>query len=75
MAKTKDSKIYRGIGDLGWSEAKDETPARRPYTDQELVDLRIRYWPAELACDHHPADVVVIWTLLDMLEEQRGWKP
>jgi len=58
-----------------WVSAKWESPSRRPYTDPELWALRQNYAPAYLAPQfHNSADLVVIWTLLDMLEEQRGWR-
>ncbi len=56
-----------------WVEAKKSTPSRKPFSDEELQVLRVRFDSSHTTIAAELA--VVIWTLLDMLEEQRGWKP
>ena len=57
-----------------WVQAKATTPKRKPFDDEELARTRRRYAPENLATmGHSPEDIVIIWTLLDMLEAQRGW--
>lgn len=58
--------------DLGWVTAKRESPSRAPYTDEELRNLRIVYRPdGPLKVDAREA--TSIWTLLDMIEKEKGW--
>jgi hypothetical protein len=59
--------------DAAWTTAKEVTPRRPPFTDHELGHLRIRYQPGHASPHTSPQDITVIWTLLDMLEQQRGW--
>lgn len=69
--------LARPQTDAAWCTAKSTSPTRTSYTDAELIDLRIRYTPQNLGAGvpgHAVEDVVAIWTLLNMLEEQRGWK-
>lgn len=73
MSEPTKAPLYTASTDGAWGQSKRDTPSRQPYSPEELKDLRIRYWPAALAADHHPADCVVIWTLLDMLEKELGW--
>lgn len=56
-----------------WEAAKRYTPSRPPFTDGELANLRERYMPLNLGPNHSAQDLVTIWTLLDMLEADRGW--
>jgi hypothetical protein len=55
-----------------WVIAKRETPSRAPYTDDELIVLRVEKGPRFFG--GRLGDAVVIWTLLDMIEAQKGWK-
>lgn len=61
--------------DGAWADAKRRSPSRSPYTDPELIRLRITYDPEnrEYGADHQEA--TVIWTLLDMIEAEKGWSP
>lgn len=61
--------------DAMWMQAKEACPSRQPYTDSELMDLRLRYSTASFAgkAQVNYEEAVVIWTLLDMLESARGW--
>lgn len=59
--------------DSGWMDAKQQSPSRVPYTDAELCALRVDYSPRYRGVNSPEA--VVIWTLLDMIEAQKGWKP
>ncbi len=64
---------YDPNSDALWSQARKYSPHRAPYSDHELAELRIQADPRRA---EHPMPsnlAVVIWTLLDMLEEQRGW--
>lgn len=64
---------HRPEYDGAWVDAVHQSPRRSPYTDEELHNLRVCYSPdnREYAVDHQEA--VVIWTLLDMIEAQKGW--
>ena len=54
-----------------WQAARDASPHREPYCDEALAALRIDAMPG---VQPMPANLaVIIWTLLDMLEEQKGW--
>jgi hypothetical protein len=57
---------------VAWVTAKKNSPSRAPYSDDELKELRIVYSPAFSSA--RASDATVIWTLLDMLEAQRGWE-
>lgn len=56
-----------------WTAAKADTPSRKPYSDEELQRLRVRYSPSN-SNGVDSVHAAAIWTLLDMLEEQRGWR-
>ncbi len=58
--------------DIAWLDAQKESPSREPYTDEQLAQLRVDYSPRSRGVNS--AEAVVIWTLLDMMERQRGWK-
>ena len=64
---------YHPEHDAGWVDAKYQSPSRAPYTDAELHALRVDYSPRTHGV--HSPDAVVIWTLLDMIEAQKGWTP
>jgi hypothetical protein len=59
--------------DLAWATAKRLTPTRPPFTDEELHELRVRYGPDHCPPGLAPCHAVTIWTLLDMIEAQKGW--
>lgn len=61
--------------DGAWVEAKRQSPSREPYTDAELHALRVQCDPRHLPSSLHASWAVVVWTFLDMIEEQKGWKP
>jgi hypothetical protein len=61
-----------------WALAKRASPSRAPYSDEELERIRVSCSPGNLPA--YPSggsrsvdDLVIIWTLLDMLEKQKGW--
>jgi hypothetical protein len=57
--------------DTAWAAAKKDSPRREPFSDDELKELRVFYSPRHRAVSSNEA--VVIWTLLDMIEGQKGW--
>lgn len=55
-----------------WVSALRRSPSRQPYSDEELIELRVTYDP-EGPLVVSAREAVVIWTLLDMLEAERDW--
>lgn len=54
--------------------AKRNSPSRVPYTDEELHWIRIAYQPDGPGPKNVSAkEATVIWTLLDMIEKEKGW--
>lgn len=55
-----------------WLHAKKTSPVCQPLTDLELSEIRARYNPA--ACgDVNAREAAVIWSLLDWIENAKGW--
>lgn len=70
-----DMFVHRPEDLAAWVTAKLQSPRRPLYTDANLIQLRESYSPANLApLQHNHEDLIVIWTLLEMLEEARGWE-